>query len=113
MRGHRRRRDRRAAIDHPERSDHAGQRSARHLRRRRHDLHEPSMAGADARNIRSRARERPGVASTEDIETSTMVRPERADRASARMVELKGVDAGFPFYGAIELESRRPYSHAL
>lgn len=53
------------------------------------------------------------VARTEVIETSTMVRPERADRASARMVELKGVDAGFPFYGAIELESRRPYSHAL
>ncbi|MBA3949768.1 MAG: ABC transporter permease, partial [Acidobacteria bacterium] len=50
---------------------------------------------------------------SEVIETSTMVRPERADRASARMVELKGVAPGFPFYGTLELASGRPYSHDL
>ena len=55
----------------------------------------------------------PGAERTEAIETSTMVRPERSDRAAARMVELKGVEAGFPFYGTLELGSGRPYSHEL
>lgn len=54
-----------------------------------------------------------GAERTDVIETSTMVRPEREERATARMVELKGVGPGFPFYGALELESGRPYSHAL
>lgn len=56
---------------------------------------------------------RRGIARTEVIETSTMVRAERADRPGARMVELKAVEEGFPFYGALELESGRPYAHAL
>ena len=55
----------------------------------------------------------PGAERTEVIETSTMVRPERADRAAARMVELKGVEPGFPFYGTVELGSGRRYSHEL
>lgn len=54
-----------------------------------------------------------GAERSEVIETSTMVRPEREERATARMVELKGVGPAFPFYGALELESGRPYSHAL
>jgi putative ABC transport system permease protein len=53
------------------------------------------------------------VTRTDVIETTTMVRPERTDKASARIVELKAVEAGFPLYGTIELESGRPYSHAL
>jgi putative ABC transport system permease protein len=56
---------------------------------------------------------RPGVERTNVIETSTMVRPERDDRPGARMVELKAVQEGFPFYGQLELESGRPYSHDL
>ncbi|MEX2270949.1 MAG: FtsX-like permease family protein [Vicinamibacterales bacterium] len=54
---------------------------------------------------------RQGVERTNVIETSTMVRPVRADRPGARMVELKAVQDGFPFYGQIELESGRPYSY--
>ncbi len=50
---------------------------------------------------------------TSVVETSTMVRPEREDRPAARMVELKAVEPGFPFYGRIELESGQPYRHAL
>lgn len=53
------------------------------------------------------------VQHTNVVETSTMVRPEREDRPAARMVELKAVEPGFPFYGRIELESGQPYSHAL
>ena len=56
---------------------------------------------------------RAGVRETSVIETSTMVRPERADRPGARMVELKGVQEPFPFYGRLELESGRPYSFDL
>lgn len=54
-----------------------------------------------------------GVQRVDVIETSTMVRPEREDRPGARMVELKGVDAGFPLYGRLELESGREFSHAM
>ena len=41
-----------------------------------------------------------------------MVRPD-SSAAVARMVELRGVQAGFPFYGAIVLEDGVPYSHDL
>jgi len=54
-----------------------------------------------------------GAERTEVVETSTMVRPEREDRATVRRVELKGVGPAFPFYGVLELESGQPYSHAL
>lgn len=54
-----------------------------------------------------------GVPRLDVVETSTMVRPEREDRRTARMVELKGVEPGFPFYGTLELASGRPYDHAL
>ena len=40
-----------------------------------------------------------------------MVRPEAG--SVARMVELRGVQSGFPFYGQIELEGGTPYSHDL
>ena len=33
--------------------------------------------------------------------------------AVARMVELRGVEAGFPFYGTLALQGGTPYSHAL
>jgi putative ABC transport system permease protein len=49
---------------------------------------------------------------TETVETATMVRPD-SDAAVARMVELKAVKAGFPFYGRVVLEGGVPYSHDL
>jgi putative ABC transport system permease protein len=48
----------------------------------------------------------------ETVETATMVRPD-SDAAVARMVELKAVKAGFPFYGRVVLEGGVPYSHDL
>ena len=50
---------------------------------------------------------------TEGIETPTMVRPADPDRSTARMVELRAVDAAFPLYGTVLLEGGLPYSHAL
>ena len=54
----------------------------------------------------------PVLARTEAVETATMVRAERA-RTCARMVELRAVQPGFPFYGEIELEGGQRYSHDL
>jgi putative ABC transport system permease protein len=48
----------------------------------------------------------------EAIETATMVRPEEG-AATARMVELRGVQPRFPFYGQVLLQDGRPYSHDL
>jgi putative ABC transport system permease protein len=47
----------------------------------------------------------------EAIETATMVRAEQG--AAARMVELRGVQPGFPLYGQIQLQGGTPYSHDL
>jgi putative ABC transport system permease protein len=49
---------------------------------------------------------------TESIETATMVRAEGGG-AVARMVELRGVEPGFPFYGTLALQGGTPYSHDL
>ena len=39
----------------------------------------------------------------ESVETATMVRPADPAKAVAKMVELRGVEPGFPFYGTLEL----------
>src|SRR5262249_25424616 len=54
----------------------------------------------------------PIVDRTESIETATMVRPQ-AGAAVARMVELRAVQDGFPFYGQIVLDGGRTFSHDL
>ena len=51
-------------------------------------------------------------ARTESIETATMVRP-AGGAAVARMVELRGVEEGYPFYGTLVLRDGQPYSHRL
>jgi putative ABC transport system permease protein len=50
----------------------------------------------------------------EDVEVATMVRPEQGKGAAvARMVELRGVQAGFPFYGRVVLQDGREFTHDL
>jgi putative ABC transport system permease protein len=53
------------------------------------------------------------VARTETISTPTMVRPADPALTVARMVELKAIEAPFPFYGRIVLEGGQAYSHDL
>jgi putative ABC transport system permease protein len=56
----------------------------------------------------------PGVrARTEAVATATMVRPADERKATARMVELRGVEASFPLYGDVRLREGGRYSHAL
>ena len=46
------------------------------------------------------------------VELPTMVRPAGREDAPTRMVELRAVEAEFPFYGQLTLEGQ-PYSHAV
>jgi putative ABC transport system permease protein len=53
-----------------------------------------------------------GAQSTRSVEMATMARAaEQGGRA--RMVELRAVEAGFPYYGAMKLGDGLPYDHAL
>ena len=63
------------------------------------------------RQIEERLAQAAVQARTEAVETATMVRAE--GRSVARMVELRAVQPGFPFYGEIELEGGQQYSHDL
>ncbi len=63
-----------------------------------------------ARKIDDRLRE-VGASGVRSVEVATMARP--ADRAGiARMVELRAVEQGFPFYGELKLEGAR-FDHGL
>ena len=52
------------------------------------------------------------TATVEAIDTQTMATVAVGEGA-VRLVEVRGLEAGFPFYGALELEGGTPYSHAL
>ena len=52
-------------------------------------------------------------ARTEVVETQTMVRAAMNRNAPVKLIELRGVEAAFPFYGAIELSDGRRYTHDL
>jgi putative ABC transport system permease protein len=54
----------------------------------------------------------PVLERTESVETTTMVRAEKGTSV-ARMVELRAVEAGFPFYGTLALQSGRAYRHSV
>ncbi len=52
-------------------------------------------------------------AQTETIEAPTMLRPADEGRGGTLMVELKGVERGFPLYGDFRLEDGRPFDFSL
>lgn len=49
----------------------------------------------------------------EELETLSMVRPADAAKATAKLVELRGVQDGYPMYGTLALEGGQTYSHGL
>lgn len=56
----------------------------------------------------------PILARQETVDVATMVRPPDGKGAAvARMVELRGVEAGFPFYGKVLLQDGTAFSHAM
>lgn len=54
-----------------------------------------------------------GVERTETVDTTTMVRLLDADSVRTKVVELRGVQPEFPFYGRFDLGGGQPYSFAL
>ncbi len=54
-----------------------------------------------------------GAEVTNTAETATMARAAASSDGAARMVELKAVGAGFPYYGTLRLQDGTPYQHAL
>ena len=64
------------------------------------------------RDLDAQLAKTPVAARQDSIEMATMVRAERG-AAVARMVELRGVESGFPFYGRFTLQGGAPYSHDL
>jgi len=65
-------------------------------------------------DLETRLAAAPIQARQETIEVATMVRPaEGKGTDAARMVELRGVQAGFPFYGTVVMQDGPPFSHAL
>jgi putative ABC transport system permease protein len=66
--------------------------------------------------IASRVRAVPGADLIEATEMATMARPaeeQPGQPAIAKVVELRAVQAAFPFYGQLTLQDGRPYSHEL
>jgi putative ABC transport system permease protein len=57
----------------------------------------------------------PALGATLDVvETQTMAaRLEQGNVTTTRLVEVRAIEAGFPFYGTLELTGGQPYSHDL
>lgn len=55
----------------------------------------------------------PGLLRTSSVEMVTMARSADGTGGAARVVELRGVEAAFPFYGAFVLQGGSAYRHGL
>ncbi len=55
----------------------------------------------------------PEIARTASIQTATMARPVDLTKTVAKVVELRGVEAAFPFYGHFVLQDGLTYRHDL
>ena len=63
--------------------------------------------------VDDRLRDVPGVGLTETVDTTTMVRVPEEEPIRTKVVELRGVQPAFPFYGLLELGSGTTYSFEL
>lgn len=54
-----------------------------------------------------------GAERTESVEIATMVRAADREGGLTRMVELRAVEPGFPYYGRMALAGGQPYGHDL
>ena len=63
--------------------------------------------------IRSRLAAQPGIERTDTVDTVTMVRLPDEGSIRTKVVELRGVQEEFPFYGRVQLGSGRSYEHGL
>ena len=113
LRRGRRRRDRGAALDRPERPRRTHARGAHADHRGRRGPDQSRLGRGDTQPTRPAARR-----SARSSNAPRRSRPRRwcrpdSSAAVARMVELRAVQARFPFYGTIVLQDGVPYSHDL
>ena len=71
------------------------------------------LAGDARAAINARVLELPGVERTETVDMTTMVRLLDDDSVRTKVVELRGVQPEFPFYGRFGLGAGQPYSFDL
>ena len=55
----------------------------------------------------------PEVVRTRSIETATMARPADETKTATKVIELRGVESAFPFYGEFVLQGDVAYRHGL
>ena len=72
----------------------------------------PWQSGTPER-IASRVSRIPGATQIESIEMVTMARPVDEGSGITKVVELRAVQPGFPFYGRLTLQDGRTYAHSL
>ena len=72
----------------------------------------PWQSGTPER-IAERVARIPNTSRIDSIEMVTMARPVDERAGVTKVVELRAVQPGFPFYGRLTLQDGRPYSHAL
>ncbi len=63
--------------------------------------------------IERRLQQYGATASTDTVETPTMVRPADPSRTVTRMSELRAVEPAFPLYGTLTLQGGQTYTHDL
>lgn len=63
--------------------------------------------------IERRLQQYGATASTDTVETPTMVRPADPSRTVTRMSELRAVEPAFPLYGTLTLQGGQTYTHEL
>ena len=66
-----------------------------------------------AERIAARIARIPAAGRTDSIEMATMARPVDESSGISKVVELRAVQAAFPFYGRLTLQDGRPYTHEL
>ncbi|HZS05594.1 MAG TPA: FtsX-like permease family protein [Blastocatellia bacterium] len=69
---------------------------------------------AETRGVMERYRQSPLVLDyTETVETATMLRPVTNEKATPKLVEVKAVQPGWPFYGEMRLKGGQHYDYSL
>jgi len=63
--------------------------------------------------ITARLKGIPGAQRIDSVEMPTMARPADERATISKVVELRAIQPGFPFYGQFTLQDGRPYSHSL
>jgi putative ABC transport system permease protein len=71
-----------------------------------------ALAAEDRAKIDATLKESGATGTTDVVDTQTMAAGPDGPAQTVRLVELRGIEAAFPFYGTLELGGGQTYSHA-